>query len=392
MISPKRILLYSHDTFGLGHIRRTQKIANAIANPELTILVACASPKTSSFSSLPGIEYLNLPGFAKQLSGEYLPRSLNIPGAQFVNLRASLLLSAVRSFSPDIVIVDKEPLGVRGELLPSLEYLRQHAKQCRTICGFRDILDETPTVHQEWHEKGTLAGLRNFYDDIFIYGDRELYDFVAEYSLPKDLAAHLTYTGYLNAECNFDNEELPFHFDGGRPVVTFTLGGGSDGWELMEDYLDALARAPEPLAFHNIVLTGPFAPPTLLKKAKTLSEQRGGLEAANFISNTSGLFARSAAVVSMGGYNTLCELAAQRKYPLVVPRVTPRKEQLLRAIAFKRRGYCDYLEPSTANGQTLLEAVGRHLENRPASIPQFPTPGLDNIKRLVTQILACPKP
>src|SRR2546426_998592 len=124
MTATKRILLYSHDTFGLGHIRRTQKIANAVANPDWSILVACASPKTSSFSSRPGIEYLNLPGFAKQVNGDYLPRSLNIPGSEFVNLRASLLLSAVRSFSPDLVLIDKEPLGVRGELLPALGYLR----------------------------------------------------------------------------------------------------------------------------------------------------------------------------------------------------------------------------------------------------------------------------
>ena len=389
MSATRRLLLYSHDTFGLGHIRRTQKIANALASPDWSILVACASPKTASFSSRPGIEYLNLPGFAKQVSGEYLPRSLNIPGAQFVNLRASLLLSAARSFNPDLLIVDKEPLGVKGELLPALEYLRADGR-CRTACGFRDILDEPSAVAAEWAERGTERGLREFYDDILVYGDRAVYDFAAEYRLAPDLAERVIHTGYLNPDRNLDGEELPFRFGGGRPVVTFTLGGGGDGWELMEAYLDALMEAGGAPPFHSILLTGPFAPPSLLKKAKRAQETTRGLESADFVSNTQALFARSDAVVCMGGYNTLCELAALRKFPLVVPRVVPRREQLLRARAFKRLGYCDYLEPERVDGRGLLAAVTRHLASMPRDVPALPTPGLARLRGLFEERFACP--
>lgn len=390
MTSAKRVLMYSHDTFGLGHIRRTQKIANALACPERSILIACASPKTSSFSSEPGIEYLNLPGFAKQVNGEYTPRSLNIPGPQFVDLRASLLLSAVRSFSPDLVIVDKEPLGVRAELLPALGYLRACSRSTRTICGFRDILDEPGAVARDCAEKDTFMGLRHFYDDILVYGDRAVYDFAEEYDMPRDIASRLTYTGYLHPDRNLENESLPFHFGGGLPVVTFTLGGGGDGWDLMEEFLDALERGGLAPSFHTILLTGPFAPPALLAKAKGVAERLGTLEAVDFVSNTRALFARSDVVVSMGGYNTLCELAAMRKYPLVVPRVTPRKEQLLRAQAFSRLGLCATLEPDGIDGLSLLEGVVRHLQNLPAKVPEFATPGLKNIRRLVEERLSCP--
>lgn len=389
MSAVRRLMLYSHDTFGLGHIRRTQKIANALASPEVSILVACSSPKTAAFSSRPGIEYLNLPGFAKQVSGEYLPRNLNIPGSQFVNLRASLLLSAARAFAPDLLIVDKEPLGVKGELLHALEHLRSE-RRCRTVCGFRDILDEPAVVAREWVERETERGLRDFYDDILVYGDRAVYDFAAEYTLPADLAARTVHTGYLNPDQNLEDDERPFRFAGGRPVVTFTLGGGGDGWELMGGFVDALTQAARPPDFHSILLTGPFAPPTLLKKARRAAEAKGFIEVADFVSNTQALFARSDVVVCMGGYNTLCELAAMRKYPLVVPRVIPRREQLLRARAFKRLGYCDYMEPELADGPTLLEAVTRHLEALPREVPEFPTPGLARLRALVDERLTCP--
>ncbi|MBO9668246.1 MAG: hypothetical protein J7501_15705, partial [Bdellovibrio sp.] len=106
-MATKRIIFYSHDTFGLGHIRRTQKLANEIAGPDKSILIICASPKASSYSSAPGIEYLNLPGFTKQVTGQYVPRSLNMPIDGFVNLRSSLILSAARAFQPDVFIIDK---------------------------------------------------------------------------------------------------------------------------------------------------------------------------------------------------------------------------------------------------------------------------------------------
>lgn len=381
-----RVLLYSHDTFGLGHIRRTQKIANALAAPGRSILVACASPKASAFSSRPGIEHLNLPGFAKQADGEYLPRNLFIPGSQFVNLRASLLLSAVRSFNPDLVLVDKEPLGVRGELLPALEHLRAHARGTRVVCGFRDILDEPEAVAREWRERDTLHALRTCYDQIVVYGEREVYDFAREYALPDDLASRLNYVGYVNAERNLDNEELPFRFDARRPVVTLTLGGGGDGGELMDGFLDAWAAVEDP-GFHAVLLTGPFAPPSLLRKARRLAEARPGLESADFVSNTRALFARSDLVVSMGGYNTMCELAALRKRPLIVPRVTPRREQLLRARAFGRLGLCDWLEPEAVDGAALLAAVRGRLSARSADAPEFSARGLERLGSLLEEAL-----
>jgi len=49
----------------------------------------------------------------------------------------------------------------------------------------------------------------------------------------------------------------------------------------------------------------------------------------------------SDAVISMGGYNTLREVAALGKPNLVVPRVYPRVEQLMRARYFEANGWCE---------------------------------------------------
>ncbi|MBV9566680.1 MAG: hypothetical protein JO172_00940, partial [Hyphomicrobiales bacterium] len=47
----RRALFYSHDTFGLGHLRRTRAIANALvdAHPGLSVIIISGSPVVGSF-------------------------------------------------------------------------------------------------------------------------------------------------------------------------------------------------------------------------------------------------------------------------------------------------------------------------------------------------------
>ena len=43
------------------------------------------------------------------------------------------------------------------------------------------------------------------------------------------------------------------------------------------------------------------------------------------------LIANAAGVVAMGGYNTFCEILSFDKPAILIPRVAPRREQLIRA-------------------------------------------------------------
>ncbi len=385
----KKILFYSHDTFGLGHIRRTQKIANQVAKSDRSILIACASPKASSFASASGIEYLNLPGFTKQISGEYSPRSLNIPTDQFVNLRSSLLLSAVRSFNPDLVVIDKEPLGVKKELLPALEYLRNFHKHTKIVCGFRDILDDWDSVKKEWFKRDTERALNEYFDEILVYGEESIYNFAQEYHLSKNLSDKITYTGYLNPGAQADEE---FHFPANskdKAIVTFTLGGGGDGWDFLECFLKLLELNLHQDSYRAYILTGPFCEQRLLKKARDLSETRKDIVVSEFISNAPSLFKASDLVISMGGYNTFCELLSMQKYPLILPRTVPRKEQLLRAQVFASQGFCNYIEPEMVNPENLQKEISMALDKIKSGYkaPIFKADGLNKISEIFDQWL-----
>ena len=53
--TPPRILLYSHDTFGLGHLRRSRTIAQALVSafPDASALILTGSPSGVGMSMDP---------------------------------------------------------------------------------------------------------------------------------------------------------------------------------------------------------------------------------------------------------------------------------------------------------------------------------------------------
>jgi len=62
-----KILFYSHDTMGLGHLQRNYKIATALksACPRARISFLTGSTLTSHFESLPGFDFIHLPPVRK---------------------------------------------------------------------------------------------------------------------------------------------------------------------------------------------------------------------------------------------------------------------------------------------------------------------------------------
>lgn len=386
--SHRRIFFYSHDTVGLGHIRRTQKIANRLAGADRSILIACASPVASSYLSEKGIEYLNLPGFTKLMTGEYVPRNLNVSMDEFVSLRASILLAAISSFKPDLIVIDKEPLGVRQELRPALQYIRETKPECQIVCGFRDILDDPAATATEWERKGTLAALRGFFDKIYVYGDRGIFDFSSAYNIPADLEAKIEYTGYVHPDKNREPvSPKPGFIDDSLPFVTFTLGGGGDGESFISTVLALAEQGIRGLAFNTLLLTGPFIERDLLARTKELEARRGDFRAIRFTTNAQALFEKSDLVVSMGGYNTMCELIALGKFPLVIPRVLPRVEQLMRAKLFQEKGLCDFLDPRELSVDALALKVKALLARGDVARMHFPADGLAYIEASVERLL-----
>ena len=349
-----RYLLYSHDGLGLGHVRRNLAVAEALTglDPGASVLVATSADAAERLGVPARVDVLKLPGLRKVANGHYAARRLPISPGEITAMRSALLETAVRSFRPDVLLADKHPLGVRGELLDALATL--HAAGGRAALGLRDILDEPATVLREWAAYRIQERIEQHYDRVLVYGDPSVLDPVEAYELPESVAGRVRFCGYVVSRSGNGHVAGPKRRK--CPRVLATAGGGEDGFRLLATFVEAAAAE----AWDAIVVAGPHPTRAACDALHRLAGA-AGVAFQKFVPGLSEWFDLADALVCMGGYNTLAE-AVSRGTPIVcVPRVTPRAEQLLRARAFARLGLLSVVEPERLEADVLRVEVAAAL-------------------------------
>lgn len=387
-----RIALYSHDTMGLGHVRRNILIARALGASHLqpVILMVTGIGEAAVFGIPPAADYLTLPALHKDADGNYGSRALCVPLSVIIRLRAKTIHAALDAFKPDVFIVDKVPQGAVGELDLVLRHLRTE-QHCRCVLGLRDILDDPAKVHREWFLSGTREVIRNFYDSIWVYGDPKVYDLVREYELPADISATVRYTGYLGQYslpkfARPYEEETTAHL--GLPPNKFALclvGGGQDGEHLAKTFIEA--KFPEGTG--GVIVTGPFMPVGTLQYLRSRTASNPHLRVLGFTPQVVSILEQADRVIAMGGYNTVCEILSFEKPALIVPRVSPRAEQLIRAERLHALGLIEMLHPDKLNPQAISKWLRRDVLP-PQTHKLIDMNGLQRLPKLLEELIATP--
>lgn len=362
-----KVLMYSHDSYGLGHLRRTLALAEAFVqhDPGASVLILTGSTVSGTFRMPSGIDVIKLPSAVKVASGTYRPSRMPVSFDRLKRLRSGLILSSVETFDPDAFVVDKAPLGMKREVLPTLRFLRRARPHTLTVLGLRDVMDDPALVRRNWTEGRILEAIERLYDTILVYGPREIYDPLPLYGLSDATLGRCRYVGYVGrGHCVQSVPDDPS--GGGGRYVLVTAGGGGDGFHLIRNYLEGLRGArPD---FDSLVVTGPMMDDRSKRRVERLAR---GVPArvVEFRADMENLIAGAAAVVSMGGYNSTIELLATRKPALIVPRVEPRVEQLIRAERLSQLGLIEMIHPGDLNPELLREKVEGLLRRDPAAAP-----------------------
>jgi predicted glycosyltransferase len=383
----ERVALYSHDALGLGHMRRNLAIAEVLARTgSHPVLLIAGAREATAFPMPPGVDCVALPALRKRSNGRYAPRSLDLPLESLIDLRSRTIHAALDSFAPEALIVDKVPLGLGRELEPSLKALRA-AGRARLVLGLRDVLDAPATARREWRMTDCDAVVRKLYDEVWVYGDRRVYDPVAEYRFSHDVAAKVRYTGYLDRHASRrrgrteDAESLHrMELPAGRLWLCL-VGGGEDGYRLAE----AFARVDFPEDASGAIVAGPFMSHPEMRELRRLAHEGGRLGLLEFVEEPGDLIDQADSVVAMAGYNTTCELLSLRKRALVVPRITTRREQLIRAERMRDLGLLEVLHPDRLSPDALTEwLLAGPAADRPAAT-RIDMGGLDRIPELLDE-------
>jgi predicted glycosyltransferase len=336
------------------------------------------------------VDCLTLPSLHKEDNGLYRSRHLGISLSELIDLRGSLIKTAVRKFAPDIFIADNVPRGACGELDETLKYLYTRGK-CRLVLGLREIIDEPAAVQREWLCREYDYTINTYYDKIWVYGDASVYDTAREYNLSSDITNKILYTGYLGqrpcrqsvkrADSNnfFSSHEL---MEGS--FVLCMVGGGQDGAHIAKSFI--MTKLPEKTK--GIVIAGPYMKAEDQESIFSLAADNLNMRVIGFNPEPVNLIKQAGCIIAMGGYNTVCEIMSSGKRAVIVPRVKPRNEQLIRAQRLTGLGLIDMIHPDRLTPYALAGWVKRNV-NRPdrESFNQIDMNGLLLLPGLVEDLI-----
>ncbi|GAB4162317.1 MAG: glycosyltransferase family protein [Roseiflexaceae bacterium] len=379
-----RVALYSHDTMGLGHTRRNLLIAQSLVHSMLPVDVLLIRGAIEGAPPIlpPSIDCLVLPALRKGSDGQYEARRLDVSLQELIGLRSLTIQAALMAYRPDMVVVDNVPRGAVGELDLVLASLRSR-QQTHCVLGLRDILDHPDVVRREWAAAKNEEAIRAYYDSIWVYGDPAVYDTAREYGFDRDIAERIEYVGYLDQRARLSYSDEPDLLPGlGLPperLLLCLVGGGQDGNELAE----AFSQAELPRGCNGVIVTGPLMDPAVQARLHMAAAQNPRLRVLTYVAEPTRLIAQADRVVAMGGYNTVAELLSFERHSLIVPRVRPRREQLIRAERLADLGLVDLLHPDQLSPAALSEWLARPHHQPTRVHGRINTTGLNRISQLV---------
>ncbi|MCP5373265.1 MAG: hypothetical protein H6907_16175 [Hyphomicrobiales bacterium] len=361
--------------------------------PDISVLILSGSPIIGSFGFRTRVDFVRIPGVIKLRGGDYTSLSLEIGFEETLAMRASIIRHTAEAFDPDIFLVDKEPLGLRGEVKDTLTMLK--ARGTPLVLGLRDVLDDPELLSEEWDRKQAMPALRDLYDHIWIYGLPEICNPLEGIDLPDEVARKIRYTGYLRRTWTKASSgaisPAPAN-NNADSYILVTTGGGGDGASLIDWVLRAYEHDPD-IPNPALLVLGPFMRSNLQADFMERVNHLDNVTAITFDANIESLMANAAGIVSMGGYNLFCEALSFDKPTLIFPRTVPRLEQYIRAKRAQELGLIRMLPTDSDRTPQEMAAALRALPQQPkpseVHIPGL-LDGLSMINSMTDQWLNAP--
>ena len=389
----KKVLIYSHDTYGLGNIRRMVAIAERLVenDPAVSVLILSGSPMFHAFRIEPRIDYVKLPCLSRTREGEYVVKSLGVSFDQMLQVRSNLILSTVQNYEPDLILVDKKPFGVERELRAALSWSHTCAVRPQHVLLLRDIIDDPAVTVPIWRKNRYQEAITEFYEKVIVIGDRDVFDLIKEYELSDACAARVEFCGYLGrrlGERTASQARESHGIDSEAPMVLVTVGGGEDGVHILDTYLQGLRDADGDPGFDTVMICGPELAAGHRRRIE-YAAQSLGVRVIEFCDDIMAVMQAADAIVCMGGYNTICETLTAATPSVVIPRRRPVSEQLVRARRLARKGLLRYIDPDELSPGVLMKNVTAALGSGPGKHPSeiIDLNGSERISRVIDDLL-----
>lgn len=390
MTKSARIMMYSQDSYGLGHLRRTTNLANALvaAHPNLSVLLVVDSPVAPFFDLHNHIDFVKLPTVVKVDAGVFRSSQLLTRYSLVRAMRSNVIREVLRRFRPDVVLVDHMPGGANRDLIPALRLIRPLGYATKVVLGLRDIIDNPSVTRATWQREGFYDTLKRYYERVLIYGSADVFPTAEEYGIRDAIGDRVEYCGYV---CNMDAVKDPrqirakLRVHNGQPLIAVMAGGGADAYRLMRTFLDALPFVGRAERVATVMVTGPFMPDAQRKALREQAKAQG-VQIHSSIGDPLSHINAADLVISMAGYNTLSEILRFQKKAIIVPRHGPSAEQRMRAGILAERGLVSMVDPQDLSPERLAQAIVQALSARTQPSAHV-VPGLCGIAKATSALL-----
>jgi len=368
-----RVLVYSHDSVGLGHIFRVLAVITGIRKwrPDLEFLVLTGS-SIPHILMRQGIEVIKLPGIKQgmhrddpHLSPRYLHKT---PLADILDLRKKIIARTFSLYRPDAVMIEHYLAGLEGEIMPILKAKKGRrgtpddfalVSLTRGIYKDKGALPETPGERALFH----CAPL---YDAIYVFDERDRIDVNQEY-LGADAAMEAK-IHYLGPILDKRPEEIPERQEilerfrlKDMPILLLCLSRYGDIRGILRRLLAAFDRLGLTNAFQAIMIVDPYLDAVIAGDLRSDPLFRH-VRFLPFFYPLVDLMKASEIIVCRAGYNTVNEVLMTGRKALVIPERHPSGEQERRARGLSSRNLIVASEEEILAGppdHLITELLGR---------------------------------
>jgi predicted glycosyltransferase len=366
------------------------------SDPNTSVLILSGSPMLHAFRIPPQIDYIKLPCLTRTVKGDYEAKFLDLDYDQILRLRSNLIQSSIIDFDPDLILVDKKPFGVGDELANALVELKEQGHRAKLVLLLRDILDSPESTIRVWQKNGYHQAIRSFYDEVLVVGTPEIFDLRKEYEFPSESHDKVRFCGYLAREAGRSSRQQIREQYGFRDerLVLVTTGGGEDGYQLLRCYLQGLKSEQPEDNTKTLVICGPEMIEAQRNHIAALISECQGVIMQSFTDDMMACMDAADLVISMGGYNTVCELLTLRKRAIVVPRVNPVQEQWIRAERMAKLGLMRAIHPQDVTPALLMKMVQEELAKiniHPRNLYQINLDGLSGVCGSISKLMGAKK-
>ena len=221
-------------------------------------------------------------------------------------------------------------------------------------------------------------------------GSPDIFDVPKEYGFPEAIAQKVRFCGYIQRHSIYRSrarvrQELAV--EPHEKLVLVTPGGGADGELLVMTYLEMMANRQDKAfdsSLKSLIVCGYEMPSEQRQLVHQVAAKNPQIKVIDFSDDLLSLMDAADLVVSMGGYNTTCEILSLKKQAIVVPRIHPVQEQWIRAERMAQRHLFYTLHPHDLSTETLATALKQKLNE--AEIPRFLPIDLNALPRITQMV------